>query len=46
MKKGKLWLIAVIILALAAAVFAFAMAGPRFFAALLLGIALVIVYFQ
>ena len=46
MKKGKLWLIAVIILALAAAVFAFAMTGHRFFAALLLGIALVIVYFH
>ena len=46
MKKDKLWLIAVIILALAAAVFAFAMTGHRFFAALLLGIALVIVYFH
>ena len=46
MKKGKLWLIAVIILALAAAVFAFAMTGHRFFAALALGIALVIVYFH
>ena len=45
-KKNRLAIIAAAVLCAAAAVFAFAMTGHRFFAALLLGIALVIVYFH